>query len=185
MMGGRVWMGLLAIVLGLTAGAMWAGRAAAQVPNGSISGTVLQDVNNDGTCAATGAPGPAGIPVEFVTGDGFTRVFRETAAGGAFVLNAAGFGVWNVRVAPGSGYEVTTPDARQVVVTQEVPHVAGLVFCVVGAPDGGGSGEDGGTVLPGTGAGLAPGVVMVGLAGLALIGIGVGLIGFARRRVSG
>jgi hypothetical protein len=167
-------------VVGL-AGAMGVGRAAAQVPNGSISGTVYLDANQDGTCAATGEPGPAGIAIEFLAGDNFTRVYRETDGAGNFVLLAAGFGTWNVTVMPGGAYDVTGEATRQVVVTQEVPHVAGIVFCIVASADGG-SGEDGGTVLPGTGAALGPGIMAAGIAGVALIAIGLGLIGLSRRR---
>jgi hypothetical protein len=165
---------VIALILTLVAGAV-----SAQEQQGSIRGTVYQDLNGDGKCVNTGEPILVGTPIKFVSNDGKTTLYLQSGENGTYGLVAAGFGTWTVTADPNNEWAVTSMNPIEVFLGSEQLLVLGVDFCVakVGTvpPQ---------TVLPESGAAIAPllMVVMTVGAGLSVAGIGLEV---RRRRSAG
>ena len=87
-----------------------------QASSGTLAGTVYHDQNADGVCVGTGEPGLAGVPVDFVSDDGFT-IALPSGSDGSYGLVAVGFGRWRVTAKPGTGFTVTSQKTIVLTVT--------------------------------------------------------------------
>lgn len=156
---------IIALLLTLAVGAV-----SAQASNGSIRGTVYQDLNGDGLCVDTGEPTLAGTPIKFVSNDGKTTLYLQSGENGTYGLVAAGYGTWTVAAEPNNEWVVTSLNPIQVFLGSEQLLVLGVDFCLakVGTvpPQ---------VVLPESGAAIAPVLLaaMTAGAGLAVTGIGL------------
>jgi hypothetical protein len=151
-----------------------------QAASGSIAGTVYHDQNADGVCVGTGEPGLAGVPVDFVSDDGFT-ISLQSGSDGTYGLVAVGFGRWRVSARPGTGFTVTSQQTIEVILSAEQPVASGVDFCVVQGtvPSGGG----GTPVLPESGAAISPTLVTVGVFGALFLALGSLLVYRGRRAI--
>jgi hypothetical protein len=156
----------LALILGVVLAAI-VGAAAAFQDRGSIRGTVYEDRNRDGKCVGTGEPVLEGIPIKFVSDDGRYEVFLQSGSNGTYGLVAAGFGTWTVSAVPPTGYVVTSENPRKAFLGSEQLLVLGVDFCLAKGSAG--------TVLPRSGAVVAPALALAGFAGAGLFVFGVGL----------
>lgn len=156
-----------------------AGLVAAQDQNGSIRGTVYEDLNGDGLCVDKGEPVLVGVPIKFVANDGKTTLHLQSGENGTYGLVAAGFGTWTVTAEPNNEWVVTSDNPLEVFLGSEQSLVLGVDFCVakVGTvpPQ---------TVLPESGAAIAPALLAAMTVGLGLSAAGVGLE-LRRRRSAG
>ncbi len=156
---------VVASILSLAVGVVWARES-----NGSIRGTVYQDLNADGRCVDTGEPVLVGTPIKFVSNDGKTTLYLQSGENGTYGLVAAGYGTWTVTADPNNEWVVTSQNPIEAFLGSEQLLVLGVDFCLakVGTvpPQ---------TVLPESGAAIAPillAAMTVG-AGLAVTGIGL------------
>ena len=140
-----------------------------QSSNGSIEGTVYHDQNADGVCVSTGEPGLAGVPVDFVSDDGFT-ITLQSGSDGTFGLVAVGFGRWRVTAKPGTGFTVTSQETIEVILSTEQPMASGVDFCVAQGTVSTGGGEA--VVLPESGAAISPTLLAVGVFGVLFLALG-------------
>jgi hypothetical protein len=188
---------LVIALICLAAAAVQAQDTLAQNVNGSISGFVLRDLNENGVCTDEDEPGVVGIPVQLVNRDD-NSIINLTSGGEGFyeLVNASG-GTWTVTVNPGSGWRVTSQQTRQVVVSDDEPDVEDVDFCLV---------ETAATVtpapsatpltaptpvqpivptplpvLPESGAPVSPSILWAAALGLLLLISGAGLLVRARR----
>ncbi|MCA9940754.1 MAG: hypothetical protein KC418_19085 [Anaerolineales bacterium] len=183
-------MKLKASVLILTVWLVFAGTAFAQDPrptpttipptgntgtdtapaNGSIRGTVYEDVNFDGKCGVGDAV-IAGIPIRF-TSSGGDAIYLQSGENGTYGLVAVGFGTWEVSAEPPAGWVVSSTDPIAVtLVNEDGRKVAlGVDFCLANAGSGGGA-----TLLPEAGAPIAPALIALLLGGLLLAGVGAAM----------
>lgn len=152
---------LVALVLSVVVG-----TAAAFQDRGSIRGTVYEDKNRDGKCTGTGDPILKDIPIKFVSDDGKYTVFLQSGANGTYGLVAAGFGTWTVSAEPPSGYVVTSKSPQKVFLGSNQLLALGVDFCVAKGTAG--------TVLPESGAAVAPIVVLVAGIGASMMLAGAG-----------
>lgn len=144
-----------------------AGTAAAFQDRGSIRGTVYEDKNRDGKCAGTGDPVLKDIPIKFVSDDGKYTAYLQSGANGTYGLVAAGFGTWTVSAEPPSGYVVTSKSPLKVFLGSNQMLALGTDFCVAKGTAG--------TVLPESGAAVAPILVLVAGIGAGMVLVGAGL----------
>ena len=147
--------------------AMAVGPTVAAQSNGSIRGTVYEDLNRDGLCVGTGEPTLAGIPIEFSAGS--QPLFLQSGADGTYGLVAAALTNWTVTAVPPDGYTVTSANPRQVELTASEQLAQGVDFCVAR-----GTGTSG-TTLPQSGGPVAPLVGFIAAAGIGLALLGAGL----------
>ena len=143
--------------------------------SGSISGFVYNDVDENGICTDTNEQGQPGIPLQIINRDTNATFNSTSGSGGAYSFGGTSIGTWQVTVNPGSGWRVTSQQTRQVILTAEIASVDAVDFCIVRVP-----GESQ-TVLPESGATIAPGLRLMVLLGLFSLLIGVLLLGRARR----
>lgn len=162
----KLYLGLvLAILLSLVAGV----AIAQEEVRGSIRGTVYNDLNGDGKCGSTtGEPTVVGVPIEFVSNDRKTVVYLETGDDGTYGLVAAGLGTWSVSAKPSSDWIVTSANPLSVFLGTDQRLVLGVDFCIakVGTII---------TVLPKSGAGLAPALLASFLVGGTFVAAGLAL----------
>jgi hypothetical protein len=146
------------------------GVVSAQESNGSIRGTVYEDLNADGKCVDTGEPVLVGTPIKFVSNDGKTTLYLQSGDNGTYGLVAAGYGTWTVGADPNNEWVVTSPNPVEVFLGSEQLLVLGVDFCVakVGTvpPQ---------TVLPESGAAIAPILLAAITVGGGMIVTGIGL----------
>ncbi len=148
--------------------------------SGTIAGTVYHDQNADGVCVGTGEPGLTGVPVDFVSDDGFT-ISLQSGSDGTYGLVAVGFGRWRVSARPGSGFTVTSQQTIEVILSAEQPVASGADFCVAqGTVSTGGGGA---VVLPESGAAVSPSLVAVGVFGVLFLALGSMLVYRGRRAI--
>jgi hypothetical protein len=138
-------------------------QAPAAQANGSISGFVYNDVDENGVCTSADSQGQPGIPVQLIHNASNSTFTVTSGSAGAYSYGAAELGSWQVTVNPGSGWRVTSQQTRQVQLTTTDPAVNSVDFCIVRVPDSGGGGQ---TVLPESGAPIAPGLLLTALLGL-------------------
>jgi len=168
----KMWLSVLALFL-FTLSAVYY-PLLAQETTGSIRGTVFRDVNSNSVCTDEGEPAVAGIPVELVDDATRTIVRLQTGADGTYILSQAAMGRWQVTVAPGTGWRVTSQQTREIVLTTDAPEAAVVNFCIVEVTES--TGGSGGTTLPESGAPVAPGLLGIAAAGFALMAVGIGLL---------
>ena len=181
----RAFIGLLAaLVLLSLIGVVGAG---AQTDSGTIRGTVFEDLNSDGACVGTGEPGLAGIPIEFIH-ESNARIVVQSTSNGTYSLVGVGFGTWQVNVQPGSGFVATSQQSFSVSLTSEQPEVTGIDFCVgrvtvtptaTAAPTATPTAAS--SLMPESGAGAPPTLLIVGAIGIALFALGAGIEAWRRR----
>ncbi|MCB0034245.1 MAG: hypothetical protein KDE51_09510 [Anaerolineales bacterium] len=97
--------------------------------NGSIRGTVYQDQDQDGRCAA-GDPIIADIPLQFVSNDGETVLFLQSGENGTYGLVAVGYGTWQVSAIPPAPWHVTSQTPLSVFVDQDNLLALNIDFCL-------------------------------------------------------
>jgi hypothetical protein len=155
--------------------------------SGNISGTVFNDLNSDGACVGTGEPGLAGIPIEFIH-ESNARIVVQSTQNGTYSLVGVGVGTWQVSVMPGSGYEATSQQSFSVTLSSEQPDVTGIDFCVatVSVTPTATTGPTAtptasSSLMPETGAGAPPTLLIVGAIGIALFALGAGIEAWRRR----
>jgi hypothetical protein len=117
----------LLIGLALTLG-LFIGQVQAQ-DNGSIRGTLYEDLNGDGRCGP-GDPILAWVPIKFVSEDGRTTVFLQSGDNGTYGLVAAGYSNWQVSADPPAPWVVTSAKTRQFLITAENPLALNVDFCL-------------------------------------------------------
>ena len=154
---------LLALLLSIIAG-----TALAQDSRGSIRGTVYHDLNADGSCVNTGEPGLPGVPIKFAIGP--TTVYLESGDDGTYGLVAAGLGVWTVTVEPPTGSYATSINPLEVYLSVEEQLALGVDFCVISSGSVPPS-----TVLPESGATIAPMLLVALATGLGFVATGIGV----------
>ena len=137
---------------------------------GSIRGKVYEDKNTDGKCATQNEPALTGIVIQFVSNDGQTTVFLESGADGSYGLVAAGLGTWKVSAIPPAGYSVSSAATVSAFISAENPVALGVDFCVRK-----GAAAAGPSVLPASGATIAPSILALTFTGLGFIAVGLSL----------
>jgi len=138
--------------------------------NGSIRGKVYEDKNSDGKCATQNEPALPGIVIQFVSNDGKTTVFLESGADGTYGLVAAGLGTWKVTAIPPAGYSVSSAATVSAFISAENPLALGVDFCIRK-----GAAAAGPSVLPASGAPIAPPILALTLTGFGFIALGLTL----------
>jgi hypothetical protein len=180
----RVVIGLLAALILLSLVGVIG--ASAQT-SGTIRGTVFDDLNSDGACVGTGEPGLAGIPIEFVH-ESNARIVVQSTSNGTYSLVGVGFGTWQVTVEPGSGFVATSQQSFSVTLSSDDPEVTGIDFCVgrvtvtptaTSAPTA--TPTVASSLMPESGAGAPPTLLIVGAIGIALFVLGAGIEAWRRR----
>lgn len=101
----------------------------AATADGSIRGTLYEDRNGDGKCAA-GDPILAGIPIQFVSDDGQTTVYLQSGSNGTYGLVAAGYGTWKVTADPPAPWVVTSAKTINAFLGSEQKLVLNVDFCL-------------------------------------------------------
>lgn len=181
----RVVIGLLATLILLSfVGVIGVG---AQAASGTIRGTVFDDLNSNGACVGTGEPGLAGIPVEFVH-ESNAKIVVQSTSNGTYSLVGIGFGTWQVTVQPGSGFVATSQQSFSVTLSSDQPEVTGIDFCVgrvtvtptaTSAPTA--TPTSASSLMPESGSGAPPTLLIVGAIGIALFALGAGIEAWRRR----
>jgi hypothetical protein len=147
--------------------------------SGSIQGMVYEDVTGDGRCINTGVEGEGpveGIPVEFVSSDEQTVITLTSGPDGQFGLFAAGASYWTIRARPGADWVVTSETPLYAPIYEDSLSATGIDFCIQRATVAQ-------VVLPASGAAQSPVVGWLVLAGLLLIGLGLGRYWYERHLV--
>lgn len=152
----------------------------AQGNEGSIRGTVINDLNADGQCLGTGEPGQSNVPVEFMYLASGTTVPLVTGVDGSYGIVNITLGTWQITVKPGDGWVVTSQQVKQVTLTEAQPVVTGIDFCITQVPVSGG-GTTPPPTLPESGAAIAPILLVAIAAGGLMLLLGAGLV-IANRR---
>ncbi len=137
---------------------------------GSIRGKVYEDKNSDGKCATQNEPALPGIVIQFVSNDGKTTVFLESGADGTYGLVAAGLGTWKVSAIPPAGYSISSAATVSAFISAENPVAQGVDFCVRK-----GAAAAGPSVLPASGAMIAPSILALTFTGFGFIAVGLSL----------
>lgn len=143
-----------------------------QPPDGTISGTVYQDLNANGSCATDEEPVLAGVTIEFASDRGESAVLAS-GTDGRYALVTVASGTWTVTAKPGQGRSVTSTNPHVVVITLDQPVTSGADFCVAnvsGSTPGGSA-----VVLPESGSPVSPLLLTAIVAGSLLILAGVAL----------
>lgn len=138
--------------------------------SGSIRGKVYEDKNSDGKCATQNEPALPGIVIQFVSNDGQTTVFLESGADGTYGLVAAGLGTWKVTAIPPAGYSVSSAATVSAFISPENPLALGVDFCIRK-----GAAAAGPSVLPASGATVAPSILALTVTGFGFIAVGLSL----------
>jgi hypothetical protein len=168
----KMWLAILALFLFTITAVQF--PLLAQEARGIIRGTVYRDINANGVCVDEGEPRVAGIPVELVDDATRTIVRLQTGADGTYILPQATLGRWQVTVAPGTGWRVTSQQTREVVLATDAPEASEFDFCIVEVTAS--SGGSVGTTLPESGAPVAPGLLGTAAVGFALMAAGISLL---------
>ena len=143
-----------------------------QPPDGTIRGTVYQDLNANGSCATDEEPVLAGVTIEFVSDRGESAVLAS-GTDGKYELVTVASGTWNVTAKPGQGRSVTSTNPHVVVITLDQPVTSGADFCVAnvsGTAPGGAV-----VVLPESGSAVSSLLLTAIVAGSLLVLAGLGL----------
>lgn len=157
---------LLVVVTIVMALALLAASVAGAQDEGRIGGTVYLDENADGV-RDTGEPGVEGVTIQI--GNETYETSMTSAPDGRYSWRAAGGATWTVTVVPPEGYEAIEP-VREVFM--DIGGEEGNVdFGLVTA----------GTTLPESGAPIAPAVLVIGLAGLLVVGVVLVVVGQRQR----
>ena len=101
--------------------------------NGSVRGSVYQDVNGDGKCVNTGVSGEvpvAGVNLEFMNTGNDWKVTLYSGDNGTYGLVAAGFGYWRVTAQPNSEWYVTSTNPVYAAIDKDKPLALNVDFCV-------------------------------------------------------
>jgi hypothetical protein len=175
----RSFLSILLVVILLTV--VGAVSAQDQPSDGTIRGTVYQDLNANGSCATDNEPVLAGVTIEFASDRGET-VALASGTDGKYELVTVASGTWNVTAKPGQGRSVTSTNPHVVVITLDQPVTEGADFCVtaVGTTSGGAAA----VVLPESGSPVSPLLLAAIVAGGLLVLAGLGLE-VQRRRSTG
>lgn len=160
---------LLVVVLLAAVGAV---SAQTQPEDGTIRGTVYQDLNANGSCATDNEPVLAGVTIEFASDRGETAVLAS-GSDGRYELVTVASGTWTVTAKPGQGRSVTSTNPHVVVITLDQPVTSGADFCV--ATVGGSTGSTAAVVLPESGSPISPLLLAAILAGSLLVVAGLAL----------
>lgn len=170
----------------------------AQDTGGTIKGKVFYDLDANGQCVGTGERGMQGVVVTFTNTQAAIQSAIATDQEGSFGYTSAGYGTWNITVQSPDGWYVSSQETRQTALTSNQPVVTGLDFCIA---QGKGPGAGGTTTkasllgplssktaasgsamtLPESGAPIAPGLMIAGLAAIGLLTLGMGLYIYSRR----
>ena len=138
--------------------------------NGVIRGIIFQDLNADGICGG-GDPAMASVQIDF-TPDGGPTLSMPSTSDGTYGLASIELGTWYVTARPPNGWVTTSQPTIQVILTSERNTAENVNFCLAQS----GSGGDGSTTLPESGAPAPPLLlVTVALGIVALLG-GMGLV---------
>ena len=157
---------VFALILVLVTGAVYAQSN----QDGSIRGTIYDDQNADGKCVGTGEPTLTGVTIKFVTADAKNVIYLESGDDGTYGLVAAGLGTWTVSAEPSSGRVVTSQDPISVFLSAEQRLVLNVDFCIAGSGT-----TPPVTVLPESGASVAPILLAALVTGGGLVAVGAGL----------
>jgi len=122
---------LLIVLICIAAVAVQAQDTLAQDVNGSISGFVFRDLNENGVCSDEDEPGVVGIPLQLVNRNDNTIVNLTSGGEGFYELVNASGGTWTVTVNPGAGWSVTSQQTIQIVVDEDEPDIEDVDFCIV------------------------------------------------------
>lgn len=122
---------LVIVLICLAAAAVQAQDTLAQDVNGSISGFVFRDLNENGVCSDEDEPGVVGIPLQLVNRNDNTIVNLTSGGEGFYELVNASGGTWTVTVNPGAGWSVTSQQTIQIVVDEDEPDIEDVDFCIV------------------------------------------------------
>jgi hypothetical protein len=144
--------------------------------SGSIQGMVYEDVTGDGRCFNTGVEGEGpveGIPVEFVSSDEQTIITLTSGPDGQFGLFAAGASYWTIHARPGANWIVTSETPLYAPIFADNLSVTGIDFCIRQATTAV-------VILPASGAAQPFPVAWLALAGLLLVGLGLGRYWYER-----
>jgi hypothetical protein len=186
---------LLVTLLFLTAAARTQDTLA-QDDNGSISGAVFRDINENGLCTDEDEPGVVGIPLQLVNRDDNTIVNLTSGGEGFYELVDASMGTWQVTVNPGASWRVTSQQTQQAVVDEDEPDVEEIDFCIVQVTSATATNTPApapvptqalvptatpSPVLPESGAAVSPAILSSAVLGLLLLLLGAGLFVRARR----
>lgn len=153
----------------------------AQIPRGSIRGTVREDTDGDGKCASANAV--AGIPLQFTSQLAAATTFRlQSGSNGTYGAVAVGLGPWKVTAMPPTDYVVTSAKTVNVELKENQLLALNVDFCVRRAKPGQGQ-----TILPQSGgaglmAWLPASLWLTALGGMGLMIAGAGLEWRRRRR---
>ena len=160
---------LLVVVLLAAVGAV---SAQTQPEDGTIRGTVYQDLNANGSCATDNEPVLAGVSIEFVSDRGETALLAS-GTDGRYELVTVASGTWTVTAKPGQGWSVTSTNPHVVAITLDQPVTSGADFCV--ADVNGTSGSAAAVVLPESGSPVSPVLLAAVAAGSLLVLAGLAL----------
>ncbi|MFN2141283.1 MAG: SdrD B-like domain-containing protein [Candidatus Promineifilaceae bacterium] len=122
---------LVIVLICIAAAAVQAQDTLAQDVNGSISGFVFRDLNENGVCSDEDEPGVVGIPLQLVNRNDNTIVNLTSGGEGFYELVNASGGTWTVTVNPGAGWSVTSQQTIQIVVDEDEPDIEDVDFCIV------------------------------------------------------
>ena len=185
---------LVIVLICIAAAAVQAQDTLAQDVNGSISGFVFRDLNENGVCSDEDEPGVVGIPLQLVNRNDNTIVNLTSGGEGFYELVNASGGTWTVTVNPGAGWSVTSQQTIQIVVDEDEPDIEDVDFCIVevgatatATPAPPPTPVTGATpvqpvaptpvpVLPESGAAVSPSVLWVVVLGLLLLVSGAALL---------
>jgi len=122
---------LVIVLICIVAAAVQAQDTLAQDVNGSISGFVFRDLNENGVCSDEDEPGVVGIPLQLVNRNDNTIVNLTSGGEGFYELVNASGGTWTVTVNPGAGWSITSQQTIQIVVDEDEPDIEDVDFCIV------------------------------------------------------
>jgi hypothetical protein len=194
---------LVIVLICIAAAAVQAQDTLAQDVNGSISGFVFRDLNENGVCSDEDEPGVVGIPLQLVNRNDNTIVNLTSGGEGFYELVNASGGTWTVTVNPGAGWSVTSQQTIQIVVDEDEPDIEDVDFCIVevgatatATPAPPPTPVTGATpvqpvaptpvpVLPESGAAVSPSVLWVVALGLLLLVSGAALLVRTRKNNGG
>jgi hypothetical protein len=168
----------LVLILLIAVGAV---SAQDQPTDGTIMGTVYQDLNANGSCATDEEPVLAGVSIEFVSDSG-EAVVLASGEDGKYKLVTVASGTWNVTAKPGEGRSVTSTNPHVVAITLDQPATSGADFCVAAVSST--TGSTAAVVLPESGASVSPVLLAAIVAGSLFVVAGLALE-VKRRHTSG
>jgi hypothetical protein len=153
-------------------------ETAGPADDGSIRGTIYEDLNGDGKCGP-GDPILAWIPIQFVSDDGGrTTAYLQSGDNGTYGLVAAGYGDWNVSADPPAPWVVTSAKTVKVSLSREQNLALNVDFCLANIET-----VQRRVTLPQAGAPLASmAVALFAVLGMAFMGLGLGWRRFVENR---